>query len=226
MALLNGERILEALRTVDDPDLHRDLVTLGMIEDLAIEGGAVVASRWCSPPSACPLKEQIEGEARAAVQAVPGVERRGDQDHLARAQAPDPSADRKALAGVAHVIAVGSGKGGVGKSTVARQPRGRAGAPPARASACSTATSTGRTCRACWACTASPSQRTARSCRSRRGACTSCPWGCWSTRARRWCGAGRCCTARSRASCTTWTGASSTTCSSTCRPAPATCSSR
>jgi ATP-binding protein involved in chromosome partitioning len=112
------EAILAALRTVDDPDLHRDLVTLGMIEELVVNGGKV-AFTLVLTTSACPLKEQIESEARAAVVAVPGVTDVEIRTTSRVRKPKDPTADRKALPGVAQVIAIGSGKGGVGKSTVA-----------------------------------------------------------------------------------------------------------
>ncbi len=108
---------MDALRTVQDPDLHRDLVTLGMIEAVAIAEGRVSFTLVLTT-SACPLKDQIEGEARAAVAALPGV-REVAVNMTSRVRKPkDPTADRKALPGVAHVLAIGSGKGGVGKSTV------------------------------------------------------------------------------------------------------------
>ncbi len=114
---LTSEDILGALRQVIDPDLHRDLVTLGMIEGLEVEGG-VVSFTLVLTTSACPLKEQIEADVRAKVMAVPGV-RELKLTTTSKVRKPrDPSADRKALAGVAQVIAIGSGKGGVGKSTV------------------------------------------------------------------------------------------------------------
>jgi ATP-binding protein involved in chromosome partitioning len=69
--------------------------------------------------SACPLKGQIEDDCRRAVSALHGVSE-VHIDTTSRVRKPkDPSADRKALPGVAHVLAIGSGKGGVGKSTVA-----------------------------------------------------------------------------------------------------------
>jgi len=114
---LESHDVLKALGTVQDPDLHRDLVTLGMIEALTIEDG-VVAFDLVLTTAACPLKEQIEGEARAAVAALPGV-RDVRIRTTSRVRKPkDPTAERKALVGVGHVLAIGSGKGGVGKSTV------------------------------------------------------------------------------------------------------------
>jgi ATP-binding protein involved in chromosome partitioning len=117
MATVTGERVLEALRTVNDPDLHRDLVTLGMIEEVQIQGGTVSFTLVLTT-SACPLKDEIEAEARAAVAAVPGVDTVEIRTTSRVRKPKDPTADRKALEGVAHVIAIGSGKGGVGKSTV------------------------------------------------------------------------------------------------------------
>jgi ATP-binding protein involved in chromosome partitioning len=118
MSLVRNEDILKALATVEDPDLHRDLVSLGMIEDLAVTDGAVSFTLVLTT-AACPLKGEIEASCRAAVQAVPGV-REVVMRTTSRMRKPkDPTADRKALPGVAQVIAIGAGKGGVGKSTIA-----------------------------------------------------------------------------------------------------------
>jgi len=111
------EEILKALSRVQDPDLHRDLVSLGMIEDLAVTDGKV-AFTLVLTTAACPLKGQLECECRSAAMTVPGV-REVAIHTVSRVRKPkDPTADRKALEGVANVIAIGSGKGGVGKSTV------------------------------------------------------------------------------------------------------------
>ncbi len=118
MSGITRETVLAALSTVQDPDLHRDLVTLGMIEAIEIDGGTVRFTLVLTT-SACPLKDQIEGDCRNAVGAIPGVTDIQMTTTSRVRKAKDPSADRKALAGVGHVIAVGSGKGGVGKSTVA-----------------------------------------------------------------------------------------------------------
>jgi len=109
--------VLAALSTVQDPDLHRDLVTLGMIEDLQVVDGRASFTVVLTT-AACPLREEIEQNCRAAVTAVAGVSE-VEIRMTSRVRKPkDPTADRKALPGVAHVIAIGSGKGGVGKSTV------------------------------------------------------------------------------------------------------------
>ena len=118
MSAVRNEDVLKALATVQDPDLHRDLVSLGMIEDLAVTDGAVSFTLVLTT-AACPLKAEIEESCRVAVGAVPGV-REVVMKTISRMRKPkDPTADRKALPGVAQVIAIGAGKGGVGKSTVA-----------------------------------------------------------------------------------------------------------
>ncbi|WP_221088182.1 Mrp/NBP35 family ATP-binding protein [Deinococcus aquaedulcis] len=106
------DAVLSALSTVNDPELHRDLVSLGMIEQVQIEAGAVHVKVNLTTP-ACPLKGQIESDVRAAVLTVPGVQT-VNVTFGATVRAAQP-----ALPGVKHVVLVGSGKGGVGKSSVA-----------------------------------------------------------------------------------------------------------
>ena len=107
------QAITNALRTVNDPELHKDLVSLGMIEKIHIDGGIVSVKVELTTP-ACPLKGKIEGDVVAAVSKVPGV----TQVNVSfGAQVRPPT--QNPLPGVKHIIAVGSGKGGVGKSTVA-----------------------------------------------------------------------------------------------------------
>ena len=107
------EQILAALETVDDPELHQDLVSLGMVEKVQIDGGAVALEIHLTTP-ACPLKGQIEREVRTAVLHVAGVES-VEIAFGSRVRA----AAKKELPNIKNVVAVGSGKGGVGKSTVA-----------------------------------------------------------------------------------------------------------
>src|SRR5262249_28839339 len=116
--VITPEAILAALGTVNDPDLHRDLVTLGMIEDVAVDSGAVVFTLVLAT-SAAPWRAQLEDDCRRAVLRVPGVTDVQIRTTSRVRKPKDPSADRKALPGVGPVIAIGSGKGGVGKSTVA-----------------------------------------------------------------------------------------------------------
>ena len=108
--------VLAALHTVQDPDLRKDLVTLGMIKNVKISGSEVAFTVELTTP-ACPLKEQIEADCRRAVSALPGV---GEIkiNMTAKVIARRPLGG-KVIPSVKHVIAVASGKGGVGKSTVA-----------------------------------------------------------------------------------------------------------
>ena len=110
--------VLEALRVVQDPDLGRDIVSLNFVKDLRVEGGKVSFVVELTTP-ACPVKEQMHDQAVAAVSAlawVTGVT--VDMTANVRAVA-SPEAGRALLPGVKNIIAVGAGKGGVGKSTVA-----------------------------------------------------------------------------------------------------------
>lgn len=112
--MVSEAAVIEALRTVNDPELHQDLVSLGMIDKLAIEGGTVRLTVNLTTP-ACPLKGQIEADIRRALAQVAGV----SQVELSFGAQVRASAQREQLPGVKHIVAVGSGKGGVGKSTVA-----------------------------------------------------------------------------------------------------------
>lgn len=115
-ANLTKEDVLVALRTVMDPELHRDLVTLNMIKDVTVSGGSVSFSIELTTP-ACPLRTKIEADARQTVEAVPGVE---TVDIKMTARVRSDGKERSLLKDpVQNVIAVASGKGGVGKSTVA-----------------------------------------------------------------------------------------------------------
>ena len=105
--------VTAALRTVNDPELHKDLVSLGMIERVQIDGSSVAVKVQLTTP-ACPLKGKIEGDVVAAVMRVPGVH---SVNVSFGAQVRPPT--QNALPGVKHIVLVGSGKGGVGKSTVA-----------------------------------------------------------------------------------------------------------
>lgn len=109
------DALLDALRTVQDPDLHRDIVTLGFVKDLAIDGGRVKATIELTTP-ACPVREVLQAECEGALAAVEGVES-VEVEMTARVR------DRAASTGdlipqVRQCIAIASGKGGVGKSTV------------------------------------------------------------------------------------------------------------
>jgi ATP-binding protein involved in chromosome partitioning len=110
--------VLEALRSVHDPDLHRDIVSLKFIKNLRIEDGRVAFSIELTTP-ACPVKDQMRDQARAAVLAVPGVTA-VDIEMTAQVRSTVGADLGKApVPGVKNIIAVGAGKGGVGKTTVA-----------------------------------------------------------------------------------------------------------
>jgi ATP-binding protein involved in chromosome partitioning len=104
-----------ALATVQDPDLHKDLVALNMIRDLAVADG-VARFRLVLTTGACPVKKQLEDQCRAAALTVPGITA---AEITMDAEVPKGLGGGDVLPGVRHVVGVGSGKGGVGKSTVA-----------------------------------------------------------------------------------------------------------
>src|SRR6476469_1824481 len=110
--------ILAALKVVRDPDLQRDIVSLGFIKDLKIEGGRVAFTIELTTP-ACPVKDQLRDQARAAVMQVPGVSGVEVQMSARVREAVGADGTRQSIPGVKNVIAVGAGKGGVGKTTVA-----------------------------------------------------------------------------------------------------------
>jgi len=108
--------VLGALSKVQEPELNNDLVSFNMIRDIKIDGEKVSFSIMLTTP-ACPLKNQIEGESRAAVEAIPGVK---SVEIKFDANVPTDGRQRGVLElPIRNAVAVASGKGGVGKSTVA-----------------------------------------------------------------------------------------------------------
>jgi Mrp family chromosome partitioning ATPase len=117
--------VINALRQVMDPELHRSVVDLNMVRDLSVSGGTVAFTLALTIPE-CPLRDQLEQDARTAVQALPGVQ----QVHIVLGAMTEE--ERRAVLGATNeqpglaaaknridrVIAVMSGKGGVGKSLV------------------------------------------------------------------------------------------------------------
>ena len=115
---ISRDAVVAALRTVDDPELHKDLVTLNMIKDIVIDGHTVGLTVELTTP-ACPLRGKIESDVRAALMQVPGV---GHIELQITAQVRSMfggKPGKEPIPGVKNTIAVASGKGGVGKSTVA-----------------------------------------------------------------------------------------------------------
>jgi ATP-binding protein involved in chromosome partitioning len=110
--------VLEALKVVQDPDLHRDIVALGFVKDLKIDESRVSFTIELTTP-ACPVKDQMRDQARAAVMQVPGVAAVDVQMSARVRDAGGADGTRSPIAGVKNVIAIGAGKGGVGKTTVA-----------------------------------------------------------------------------------------------------------
>ena len=110
--------VLDALRVVQDPDLHKDIVSLGFVKRVAIDGGAVAVTIELTTP-ACPVKEQLRDQAAAAIRGVAGVQSvEVDMTAMVRSAAL-PDGGRAPIPGIRNIVAVGAGKGGVGKTTVA-----------------------------------------------------------------------------------------------------------
>jgi ATP-binding protein involved in chromosome partitioning len=118
MSSVSEAAVLEALKAVRDPDLNRDIVTLKFVKDLRISDGRVAFTIELTTP-ACPVKDQMRDQARAIVLQLPGVTG-VDVNMTARVRATASGDVGKApVPGVKNIIAVGAGKGGVGKTTVA-----------------------------------------------------------------------------------------------------------
>ena len=120
MPPVSASAVLESLKVVTDPDLGRDIVSLGFVKNLEVadDDGRVSFSIELTTP-ACPVKDQMRDQAHAAVAALPGVSEVNVEMTASVRSAAVPQTGRSPLPGVKNIIAVGAGKGGVGKTTVA-----------------------------------------------------------------------------------------------------------
>src|SRR3972149_650495 len=110
------EAVLNSLRSVEDPDLKRDVVSLGFIKKLNVEGGRVSFDLELTTP-ACPLKAQLKTAAEEAVRRIEGVTE-VNVEVTSNVSAHRVPGSEEILPGVKNIVAIASGKGGVGKSTV------------------------------------------------------------------------------------------------------------
>ncbi|MDB5320938.1 MAG: Iron-sulfur cluster carrier protein [Phycisphaerales bacterium] len=113
---LNQDQVLAALRTVKDPELFKDIVTLGMVKQIDINDTAVHVRIELNTPTS---KEIIEREARTALMQAGATTIKVETSPAPRAPSPTAGPQRAVLPQVKNIIAVGAGKGGVGKSTLA-----------------------------------------------------------------------------------------------------------
>jgi ATP-binding protein involved in chromosome partitioning len=115
--MLTVEKVMDVLRSIKDPEIKKDIVSMGMIKDLSIDDGRVSFTLELTTP-ACPYNSEIEQEVREKVNAIEGVKELSIRvtARVMEGRSMDAS---DILRGVKNVIAVASGKGGVGKSTVA-----------------------------------------------------------------------------------------------------------
>ncbi|HYK76902.1 MAG TPA: Mrp/NBP35 family ATP-binding protein [Daejeonella sp.] len=112
--MISQEQVLNALRHVEDPDLKKDLVTLNMIEDLKIEDHKISFTVVLTTP-ACPLKDMLENACRNAIKHF--ISKDIEVNILMSSRVTTRT--KSTLSNIKNIIAVASGKGGVGKSTVA-----------------------------------------------------------------------------------------------------------
>jgi ATP-binding protein involved in chromosome partitioning len=108
------EQVLSALRDVQDPDLHKDIVTLGFVKNVRIDGGEVDFTIELTTP-ACPVKDDLKAQAEGKVSALAGVT--AARAKMTANVSTRGGFGRQAIPGIRNIVAVGAGKGGVGKTT-------------------------------------------------------------------------------------------------------------
>src|SRR5487761_828619 len=119
MTLPSTEQVLGVLSHIQDPDLGRDVVSLGMIKELEVSPQGKVSFTFELTTPACPVRDRFKSQAQDLVGEIPGVtgvDVRMTANVRPAVMRPKPS---EIIPGVKHTIAIASGKGGVGKSTVA-----------------------------------------------------------------------------------------------------------
>ena len=118
MSPVSEAAVLDALKSVTDPDLGRDIVSLGFVKDLTVDDDRVSFTIELTTP-ACPVKDEMRNQADAVVSALGGVSSVSVEMTASVRSAVAPQTGRAPIPGVKNIIAVGAGKGGVGKTTVA-----------------------------------------------------------------------------------------------------------
>jgi ATP-binding protein involved in chromosome partitioning len=111
------DEVVDSLRRVEDPDLHRDIVTLGFVQDVTINNGRVGVRIVLTTP-ACPVREEMKRQVEEILLGLPGVSE-VDVTMDAQVRSSQPVGAAQPVEGVRNIIAVASNKGGVGKTTVA-----------------------------------------------------------------------------------------------------------